>query len=81
MEIEVGKTYKTYGKWKATVIWKCHRDSLYGEECQRYIIIHKPGDQEESHAVVHDYEGRAITGFSVNEAPRYNMHLPADLMG
>lgn len=78
LAIKVGKYYRTYGNWKALVIWKCYKQNILPEEQQYYMIIHKP-EQEDERAVTCDYNGKATTTFSVNEPPLYTEHHPADL--
>lgn len=75
MELEVGKYYRTYGGWKAIVIWQVNK---WTNTNHNVLVIHKPNTSEESHVVSHTSEGRAITLFSVNEPPVYGQH-PADL--
>lgn len=76
---EVGKYYKTYGGWKALVIWKYYKQNILDEEQQYYLIVHKPKEEDEYCPVTHDYNGKAVTTFSVDEPPRYTEHHPADL--
>ena len=76
--IEIGKTYKTYGGWDAIVIWKSF--SKPDEEEQTYVVIHKPGTQDESGIVMHNEDGSAVSIFSINEPPTYDLHHPADLV-
>lgn len=81
MKLEVGKYYKTYGGWKAIVIWDINKfKSLVNWHGQpKYYIIHKPKEDGESAPIAHNSNGAAITTFSVVEPPRYESHHPADL--
>lgn len=74
-KIEVGKEYRTYGGWKAKVIWKCVEPwQLY------YYVIHKPGElYDESAPIMHDAYGYVHTNLSVNEPPTYTAEHPAQL--
>lgn len=74
---EVGKYYKTYGGWKALVIWKVNK---WLNVNHYVLVIHKPETAEESNVVSHDSNGKAVSCFSVNEPPQYTAHHPADLM-
>jgi len=76
MKFEVGKYYKTYGGWKAVVIWKVNEWLNVNHYA---LVIHKPGTAEESNVVSHDSNGKAASILSVNEPPQYSEHLPADL--
>ena len=78
MKLEVGKYYKTYGGWKALVIWKCYKQEIFGEEQQCYLIVHKPKEEDEC-LVSCNHNGLATSTFSVNEPPTYKQHQPADL--
>ncbi len=78
LELKVGKYYKTYGGWKALVIWKCYNQEMLGETNQYYLIVHKPKEEDEC-LVSCDYKGIAVTTFSVNEPPSFGTHHPADL--
>lgn len=78
LKLEVGKYYRTYGGWKALVIWKCYKQDILGEEQQYYLIAHKSKEEDEVITSC-DYNGKAISTFSVNEPPQYSEHLPADL--
>ena len=73
---EVGKYYRTYGGWRALVIWECY--SQFGGANQFYLVIHKPKEEDET-SITHDYNGKPRTTFSVNEPPTYTEHHPADL--
>ena len=79
LKIEVGKYYRTYGGWKALVVWKCYKSDMLEEEYQTYDVVHKPEEDGEVSQISHDYEGKATTIFSVNEPPQYGSHYPADL--
>ena len=70
LTIKVGKYYKTYGGWKALVIWKADNYIL---------VIHKPKEEGESTVVNHDLKGKSVSILSVNEPPQYTEHHPADL--
>ena len=76
MKLEVGKYYRTYGGWKAVVIWKVYAGL---NQKEHYLVIHKPYDEDESHVVSYNTEGESLTAFSINEPPRYNEHHPADI--
>lgn len=76
---EVGKYYKTYGGWKALVIWERCKQISVNETQPYYLVIHKPKEEDESNVVSHDYNGKANSILSVNEPPQYSEHLPADL--
>jgi len=76
MKLEVGKYYKTYGGWKCIVIWKVYAG--FGQK-EHYLVIHKPYDERESCVVSYNPDGKAVSVFSVNEPPTYNIHHPADL--
>ena len=85
--IEVGKTYRTHGGWKAVVIWK----RVMYEEPQpnfiapniNYYVIHKPNEGDERGPILHDEKGKAkkTFGFDVQEPPIYDPNFihPADL--
>jgi len=83
MKLEVGKSYKTYGGWKALVIWEEYlkKDEVYiGME--NFWAIHKPKSKDESPPILHSIDGKARNTFSVevNSPPRYNeKHHPADI--
>ena len=79
MKFEVGKYYRTYGGWKAMIIWKCYKQDIFGEEYQYYLVVHKPEGENESNVVSHKYDGRAVSILAVNEPPLYGIHHPADL--
>ena len=74
LKIEVGKYYRTYGGWKALVIWK----TIDNYNC---FVIHKPKEADESIPIMHRMSGIAYY-FSAadNVPPTYEAHHPADLM-
>lgn len=76
LKLEVGKYYKTYGGWKALVIWKVNK----WLNINHYVlVIHKPETADESNVVSHDSNGRATSILSINAPPQYTEHHPADL--
>jgi len=80
MKFEVGKVYKTYGGWKAKIIWEIYNcDNFEWEGNARYYVIHKPTEQFESAVIVHKKDGKAVSTLSVSEPPQYETNLPADL--
>lgn len=76
MVIKVGNTYKTYGGWNATAIWK---SAKIEDEEPSYIIIHKPGAVDETMAYCNE-DGIALSMFALNEPPTYDAHHPADIV-
>jgi len=76
--LEKNKTYKTYGRWDALVIWLFAKisENHTGPHC---VAIHKPGTLEE-HIVHHTEKGIAYSLFSLNEPPTFGEHHPADLV-
>jgi len=90
LDISVGLDYKTRGGWNARVIWKflilqSEDDGIIkiaGRDQGRettFVVIHKPNTLEE-HLAFHDLFGRAVTSFSVQEPPVFDVGHPADLM-
>lgn len=73
--VKVGQIYKTYGGWDILVIHLCCNDWFDG-----FYAIHKPLTEDESPPIYHYEDGSAHTSFSVNEPPRYQEHLPADII-
>jgi len=83
MKIKIGKNYKTYGGWKALVIWEeiSKKDGIY-MGMKNFWAIHKPKSKDESPPILHFIDGKAQNTFSVeiNMPPRYNeKHHPADI--
>ncbi len=74
MKLEVRKYYRIKGGWKTVIIWKrANNSGVY--------VIHQPKDKDkESVPIFHYHNGKAAPGFSVNEPPKYNASLPADLI-
>lgn len=78
MKIEVGKDYRTYGGWKAKVIWRWTSGDM------NFLVVHKPGiynniDERERLGYCHP-DGISYLSFGIDEPPRYGKHHPADLM-
>lgn len=67
----VHQEYKTRGGWKALCVWV----NLQGEGW----FIHMPGQNGESHPIMHKPDGRAIEIFTVAPLPSYGQH-PADII-
>jgi len=83
MEIKVGKSYKTYGGWDATIIWVQAeiKERTLTRASAYFYAIHKPGTKDESVPICHNIEtGKALTSFSINEPPVYTQHHPADII-
>ena len=74
--LEVGKTYKTYGEWEATPIWKSYNKE---DEAFTYIVVHKPNTEDEQVCLC-DGEGISQETGAVYEPPTYDTHHPADLV-
>jgi len=85
IEVEVGKTYVTRGGWEAIVVWKISRAPgsgllVQGRFITEFYAVHKPGTNDESVPIGHDYCGYVLTTFSVCEAPTYDVGHPADII-
>ena len=84
MKFEVGKYYKTYGGWKAKVIYKCrYNNDFYAiheeEEIPEIYSILSEKKYFCDYPVEHNEDGKAISVFSVNAPPLFESHHPADL--
>lgn len=90
LNISVGLDYKTRGGWVARVIWQFTRlqseeegsITIAGKDQGRetsFVVIHRPHTLME-HLAFHDLGGRAVTSFSVQEPPVFEVGHPADLV-
>jgi hypothetical protein len=74
MSAKARETYITVGGWPAQVIWV----SEFTHIC---YAIHKPNTKEESAPIAHNkYDGQAAPLLTVNQPPRYDKQLPADII-
>lgn len=68
--VSVGEKYKTIGGWKTKVIHISHsRDFLWA--------IHQPGTPLESVPIMHRFDGRPMSAFSIAEPPVYDSDHPS----
>ena len=74
MSAKAGETYITVGGWPAHVVWVSELTHL----C---YAVHKPSTKEESVPIAHNkYDGKSAPLLTVNEPPRYDKQVPADLI-